>query len=334
LQPQAACFSWRLLTEEISGVEERYQFSHALIQDTLSQELSVSRRVRLHAQVGETLENRYGASACLHAGELAFHFNQAQAVVGEQRLVRYSLLAGEQALAAYAYQEALEHFQRALAAKQGKPMDYETAAILSGLGRAQAATLERHRIPEVVATLSLAVDYFAEVGDVAQITRIAEHSFYPVFGQSTGNIRLIELALSQVPADSREAGRLLSRYAWVLATEEGDYQLAQQPFERALTIAGLQRDPVLEMKTLAQSANVDMLHNQFQSSVEKSRRALELAPNIDEPESEAIARYPLAATTMVGEMDTLLTGAQLALDRMIEIAAKDFKPAPGLSNLV
>jgi DNA-binding CsgD family transcriptional regulator/Tfp pilus assembly protein PilF len=294
------------LIEEISGVEERYQFSHALIQDTFFQELSVSRRVRLHARVGETLENRYGANAHLHAGELAFHFNQAQAVVGEQRLVRYSLLAGEQALAAYACQEALEHFQRALAAKQGKPMDYETAAILSGLGRAQAATLERHRIPEVVATLSLAVDYFAEVGDVAQITRIAELSFYPVFGQSTGNIRLIELALSQVPADSREAGRLLARYAWVLATEEGDYQLAQQSFERALAIARLQEDPGLEMKTLAQSANVDMLHLEFQSSVEKGRRALDLAPNIDEPESEAIARYSMFLSYLaLGDLEAM-----------------------------
>jgi acyl-CoA dehydrogenase len=37
---------------------------------------------------------------------------------------------------------------------------------------------------------------------------------------------------------------------------------------------------------------------------------------------------------MVGEMDTLLTGAQLALDRMIGIAANDFKPGVGLSNLV
>src|SRR5919106_5403038 len=97
------------LIEEIPGVGERYQFSHALIQDTLAEELSASRRARLHARVGETLEDRYGHSASLHATELAFHFNEAQGVLGEQKLVQYSLLAGEQALAAYAHQEAVEH---------------------------------------------------------------------------------------------------------------------------------------------------------------------------------------------------------------------------------
>lgn len=115
------------LIEEVPGAGERYQFSHALIQDSLSEELSASRRVRLHARVGEALENRYGANLPLHAAELAHHFGEAQGVLGEQKLVRYSLLAGEQALASYANQEAMEHFQRALEAKEGQPMDAETA---------------------------------------------------------------------------------------------------------------------------------------------------------------------------------------------------------------
>jgi acyl-CoA dehydrogenase len=37
---------------------------------------------------------------------------------------------------------------------------------------------------------------------------------------------------------------------------------------------------------------------------------------------------------MVGEMDTLLAGAQLALDRMVEMATTGFKPGVGLSNRV
>ena len=49
---------------------------------------------------------------------MAYHFAEAEAVLGSEKLVRYSLLAGEQALATYAWEEALAQFERALAAKE------------------------------------------------------------------------------------------------------------------------------------------------------------------------------------------------------------------------
>ena len=62
------------LLEELSGGRERYQFSHALVQETLADELSASRKVRLHARIGEALEELYGVETDDHAGELARHF--------------------------------------------------------------------------------------------------------------------------------------------------------------------------------------------------------------------------------------------------------------------
>ena len=105
------------LVEELPGDAGRYQFTHALIQGTLADELSRTRRARLHARIAETLEELYGAEAERHAAELAHHFGEAQAVLGPGKLVRYSALAGEAALAAHAPEQALAHFQRALAAK-------------------------------------------------------------------------------------------------------------------------------------------------------------------------------------------------------------------------
>ena len=46
----------------------RYRFTHAQMQETLLAELSTTRRVRLHGQVGEALEKRYGARAEERAG--------------------------------------------------------------------------------------------------------------------------------------------------------------------------------------------------------------------------------------------------------------------------
>ena len=59
--------------EEIPDSVDRYQFTHALIQETLANELSAARRVRLHARIGEALEESYGADAANHAAELAHH---------------------------------------------------------------------------------------------------------------------------------------------------------------------------------------------------------------------------------------------------------------------
>ena len=137
--------------EEVPDLVGRYQFSHVLIQETLSGQLSSVRRARMHADIGLALEERYGTSADSNAAELAYHFGQAATVTGPEKVVRYSLLAGEQALAAYAFESSLLHFQQGLVAKDvpvdgTEPApDSEAAALLFGLGRAMAATFELHQ---------------------------------------------------------------------------------------------------------------------------------------------------------------------------------------------
>ena len=128
------------ILQEVAGQRERYQFSHALVQQTLLERLSTSRRVRLHARIGEALETLYGDSSPDHAAELAYHFSEALPVTGPGKLVKYSGLAGEIALAAYAFEEALDHFGRALGSRDislsvSQPaQDEEAAALLFGLG--------------------------------------------------------------------------------------------------------------------------------------------------------------------------------------------------------
>ncbi len=61
------------------------------------------------------MEELHGADVEAHAAELAHHFAEAEPVLGGLKLVHYSLMAGERALATYAWEEALGHFQRGLA---------------------------------------------------------------------------------------------------------------------------------------------------------------------------------------------------------------------------
>jgi predicted ATPase len=89
----------------------RYRFRHAIYQEVLYQQLSASRRVRLHQQIGEREERGYGERSKEVAAELAMHFERAQ---DYQRAVQYLRWAGENAVRRNAQREALTLFARGL----------------------------------------------------------------------------------------------------------------------------------------------------------------------------------------------------------------------------
>ena len=122
------------------------------------------------------------------------------------------------------------------AASQAAP-DEEAAALLFGLARAQSATFEGHQLVEAFATLSRAFGYYAEAENVSLAVAAAEFPIAPPPYQIPGVAQLMARALTLVPADSHEAGRLLSRYGVVLGAAEGDYEGAEQALGRAIAIA-------------------------------------------------------------------------------------------------
>ncbi|MFQ6026168.1 MAG: helix-turn-helix transcriptional regulator [Dehalococcoidia bacterium] len=268
--------------EELPRAVGRYQFTHALIQETLAEELSLNRKVRLHASIAEALEILYGSEVGSHASELAHHFSQAEAVLGSEKLVKYSLLAGDHALGAYAYEEALSHFQRGLQAKGTPPdgtepvRDGEEAALLFGLGRAQMTGM-RQEIPGAINNLTRAFDYYAKVGDVDQAVAVAETPLPNAGGLMVGAAQLTARALELVPSDSRAAGRLLANSVRAVGIQEGDYERSQEMFQQAVTIARREQDTTLEAWALATAAAVDGFHLRVDPMLEKAYRALSLA---------------------------------------------------------
>ena len=242
--------------EELPRIVGRYQFTHALIQETLAGELSTTRKVRLHARIAEVLEFLYGADAEAHAAELAHHFVEGQTVLGNEKLVHYSLLAGERALATHAHEEALAQFQRGLGARNipttgtESAKDAESAALLFGYGRAQVGTLGWDRLTQAVASLTRAFDYYDRAGNVDQAVAIAG---YPLPVGPSGVVQLIGRALGLVAPNSHRAGNLLPQYGLALSGEMGDYQGAQRAFDEAIVIARRESDVTLELKTLVLS---------------------------------------------------------------------------------
>ncbi|PKB80509.1 MAG: hypothetical protein BZY88_08610 [SAR202 cluster bacterium Io17-Chloro-G9] len=281
--------------EELPQSVGSYQFTHALIQETLTAELSLTRRVRLHARIAQSLDVLYGDEADSHAAELAHHFGQAEAVLGSEKLVHYSLVAGEKALSSYAWEEAQAQFERGLAAKgvlsvgDDPILDMQAADLLFGYGRARTGTAERYELQEAVDILARAFDYYAENGKVDRAVAVASYSV-PMGGVRTGMARLIRTALSLTPDDSLEAGRLLSSLGFEAGRVEGDYDQAAGAFTQALSIARSEGDASLEMSTLALSADVDFFHHKMVQGLNTSLEAIDLASRGGNTQIEANAR--------------------------------------------
>ena len=293
------------LIEEVPQQLGRYRFTHALIQETLAGELSLTRRVRLHATIAEELENLYGDDLEDHAAELAHHFAMAEAALGPEKLVQYSLVAGERSLAAYAYEEALTFFQRGLSAKGEEELDAQSAALLFGVGRAQLALFGRSVIPEASRNLDRAFEFYADSGNTKSAVAIAEHPVPTVIGRNTGAINRISQALPMVAEGSLVSGRLLALQGRILGQDVGNHEAANHAFGLALEIAQREEDLGLELKTLAGAAYIDFYNCQWQACLEKFSRTESLAPSVDDPESKLMAR--LAA--VVAEIYTGQLGA-------------------------
>ncbi|MCH8063945.1 MAG: AAA family ATPase, partial [Chloroflexi bacterium] len=272
------------LIEELPNAMGQYQFTHALMQETLVDELSLTRRVRLHARIAETLEALYGEDAEAHAAELAHHFVQAEAVLGTDRLIKYSKAAGDRAIAANAYEDALDYFQKALDAKGLEKIDVEAANMLFGLGRAKAAAMERYRLTEVFELLKSSFNFYVDVGDVRNAVSVAE------FSHSTGLIRmmkdLIARGLSLAPDNSHAAGRLLCNYGFSLALNSEPYEAARKAFDAALRIAEREKDDQLKLRISSNEANVEGFYFRPDRAIEIGKQAIGLSQHFDDPISE------------------------------------------------
>jgi DNA-binding SARP family transcriptional activator len=92
----------------------RYCFAHALVGETIYEQLSRARRVRLHARVGQALLGLYGPDDPEHALELAHHAWAAAPVTSPGAALPYVLAAADHAMARLAYEQAEQQLRRAL----------------------------------------------------------------------------------------------------------------------------------------------------------------------------------------------------------------------------
>ena len=310
------------LIEEVPGRMDRYQFVHALVQQTLTEEVTTSRNVRLHARIAEALEQLYAADIEAQAAELAYHYSEAEAVLGTERLGHFSRIAGERALAAYAFDEALVFLSRALEVREGetgphlaeRATDEDTAAILLALGYAQAAL---DQINDALTSFHRAFDLYTSMGNVPKAVEIASygHSSYLIPGMSD----VMPRALDLVDPDSHDAGNILANYGYALGATGDGLDSGLAALERALAISKHENDKVLEARTQANMANVYGFHLHWEECLNAGSRAIELCMALDDFQSEMRARI-WVATVFIANGDP--EQASFHSEHMLELAER------------
>jgi DNA-binding SARP family transcriptional activator len=249
----------------LAGDAERYRFVHVLIQHTLYQDLSATRRRRAHLQVAELLEDT-GTNDAERLAALARHWLAATRQADVTKAVYYARRAGQAALTAYAPDDAVAWFSQALEVlDRHGASEAERGRILVQLSVAQnAAGLPGHR-----QTLLEAAEIAQRLGDADLLMAAAlggRRGFGGMTETDLERAALFQAALSALgQKDPGQRALLLGSLAEV--TDSRDWRRRRALADEALSLGG----------ELDDAAKLDVVLSCYQFRAQPERSAERLA---------------------------------------------------------
>ena len=315
-------------------VAARYQFLHALYQEVLYAQISPSRRIRLHRQLGEREEQAYGERANEIAAELAVHFERGQEY---RRAIQYLQQAGENAARRSAYQEAISLLTKGLELLNTLPDTPERTqqeltlqvALVSAL-----VAIKGYAVPEVERVWTRARELCQQAGETPQLfwvlTGLWNFSFNQAQFQTTRERAEQLLTLAQSEQDQA----LLLRAHLSLGTTLfmlGEFIPAREHLEQSLVLYNSQKHR-FSASFLSSDMGVDCLSfaawvlwflGYPDQALQRSREALALAQELARP-------FPLAfALNGAAQLHLLRRETEVAKERaeaMIALSNKQGFP--------
>ena len=214
--------------------EARYEFAHALVRHTLLDELSAARLQRVHLQIAAAMEQLFGDGG-KRAADIAHHLYCAGTAAQPDKTQHYLELAGQQALAAAAADEAVDTFGKAL---ELELTEDERANLLNQRGLAYR-TLGRW--DEAAEDWMAALPIFEKLGDDQRVSQICwdlayKHAWANEMAQAETLARRGLKAVGDEPSVAR--CQLLAAFG-MCAGERLDYGIWERHVEEAIAMAEL-----------------------------------------------------------------------------------------------
>ena len=238
----------RLVTDLGDG---HYSFAHALVRDTLYEELSPPKRSALHEKAGLAIEDVCGGKVDERLGELAHHFLEAAPRGDLAKAIDYAQRAGEQDMDQLAYEDAVDVYGRALEVLEliDEPDESLRCSLLLSLGGAEAKSA---RVADAREAFERAADSARRLDDTDSLVGAA-----------------IGIAMMS------DAGRL----------DEKLLALLNEVLDRIGTERTARRAALLSAK----SAEMYWVDNDVVESSRLVDEAIEIAREVDAPDSLAVA---------------------------------------------
>ncbi len=262
----------------------RYTFTHALVEHTLYEDLSATRRARLHRQVAQALEQQCGDEPGERLGELAGHWSAAVVSADTAKAMHYARRAAERALEQLAPDEAARWYRRALELHDQAPGGdrSERCELLIGLGEAQFQSGN----PEHRRTLLDASELAQELGDTGRLCRAVLANIRGWVSQNGvvdyERVRTIEATAVALPDDDPRRAIVLS----LLACEVhygGDPARCRVLAAEAIEIARAAGDPSALAYTLYNAIYAIRAPDALPARKRLSDELAELAQHLDDP---------------------------------------------------
>jgi tetratricopeptide (TPR) repeat protein len=226
----------RVLEEVEVGIEVRYSFTNNMVREVVYNHLSRTKRRHLHKKIGLALENLFKDTPEKVAFSLANHFSMTSDIA---RALKYNIMAGDQAMASYALNEAQVHYETSLdmLSKLDDSEDTETMelTLLKKLGDISA----------YLGDWKEALQHFREVLKLSKEGTMEKAMALRAIGEierERGKWRAATecyeqaIELSEQIGDKRGVANSLCGLAWVV-WKLGDYEKLNEYADRAIEVA-------------------------------------------------------------------------------------------------
>jgi len=263
----------------------RYHFTHALLRDVVYTELGEARRQLLHQRALAQLE-----TAGARAAELAYH---ARLSGQSEAACRYSVQAGDEAVAVFAVGDAIEHYEQARSFLQEQTSGHaalvaaEVEHLYSSLGQVYASLSAWQKAQEAYEEL---LAYGRQKPLPGLISKTLNHLAILALQQSYDRPKaraLLEEAwhMAEISQDQQALAETEWNLAQITAIVWGDPKRALPHVQHALSLARASLDQELEARSLCLLGWIHLLEGDFQETMSCLQASLALYAHLHQEPS-------------------------------------------------